>query len=111
MQGAGGTAAVANTWVTSTMTWSSTFNYNLDYRIVGLCAYSATGYAARLKYKGSAKAAAWRPGIPMGDTAILCMPIWGDFGSFRGDQPPDVQVLCSGTDAAQYIDMCVVPGG
>ena len=76
-----------------------------------MVAYSATGYAVRLKYKGSAPAAAWRPGIPMGDTAILAMPMWGDFGSFRGDQPPDVQVLCSGTDAAQYIDICVVPGG
>lgn len=108
VQGAGATAAVANTWVSSAMTWSETFNFAKIYQIVGMVAYSATGYAARLDFKGSAPSVGWAPGIPMGDTAILCTPIWGDFGRFRGDQPPDVEVLASGTDAAQYIDICVV---
>jgi hypothetical protein len=111
MQGAGGTAAVANTWVKSSMTWSATLNYNQLYRVLGMVAYSATGYWARLYYKGSSPAKDWRPGCPMGDTAILSLPLYGDFGSFRGDQPPDVQVLCSGTDAAQYIDLLVLPLG
>lgn len=109
VQGAGGTAAVANTWTKSAMTWSQTFDYNRFYRIYGLVAYSATGYAVRLFFKGSSPSVGWAPGIPMGDTAILSLPIFGDFGSFRGDQAPDVEVLCSGTDAAQYIDMLVAP--
>lgn len=111
VQGAGGTAAVANTWTKSTLTLSETFDYNRIYQIFGMCAYSATGYAVRLFYKGSAPSRGWSPGVPMGDTALLSMPIFGDFGRFRGDQPPDVEVLCSGTDAAQYVDLLVAPVG
>ena len=61
MQGAGGTAAVANTWVRSAMTWSATLNYNVIYKVVGMVAYSATGYAARLAYKGSSPSVGFAP--------------------------------------------------
>lgn len=103
----GGTAAVAGTWTKSAVTWSETFDKNRVYQVLGMIAYSATMYAARLQHR-SGDMVNHRPGVPGGDTPILCSPLYGYFGSFRGDKPPNLEVLCSGTDAAQYAELLIL---
>jgi len=110
IQGAGGTAAVAATWTQSTMTYDYNFKNDKKYQVLGMVAHSATGYAVRLKYKGGSSWLGYGAGIPMGDSNILTQPIYGDFGTFEGLTPPDIEVLCSGTDAAQYVDLLIVEG-
>lgn len=107
INGVGGTTVTANALSAATITWSESFNKDQVYQVLGMIAYSATGYAARLRYRGKSKAVGWFPGVPAGDTAILAQRFYGDFGSFAGDQPPNVEMLCSGADTAQYIGLLV----
>ena len=109
IEGDGGTAAVANTWTTSAVTWLADFNQNARYRIYGMMAQSATMYAARLIFKSGSTWTGYAPGGPGGDTAIINFPLYGDFGDFIGGAPPDIEVLCSGTDAAQYVHLLIAP--
>lgn len=108
VNGVGATTVTANTWSLASMTWSETFDITKMYQILGMNAYSATGYGARLRFKGSSPWRGYSPGVPCGDTNILNAVIYGDFGQFRGDQPPDLQMLCSAGDTAQYSDMLIV---
>jgi hypothetical protein len=121
VDGAGATAAVANTWTASTTTWSATWNPDRTYRIVGNLEYSlsfdcdeattqtemyadsATMYACRLVFSNMD----WRPGVPGGDTAGLGDYYYGEFGTFPGTNPPSIENLCSGTDAAQNVSIIV----
>lgn len=106
----GGTAAVAGTWTKSTATFNETFNRGQKYQVLGMIGYSATGYAMRLHHRGP-KGNPWiehRPGVPAGDTVLLCQPLYGDFGWFQGDKPPNLEVLCSGADGAQYASLLIL---
>lgn len=51
--GTGAATLVAATWTDASITWGETFEKDVIYKIAGLAAYSATGYAARLKFAGS----------------------------------------------------------
>lgn len=104
----GATTVTANTWSTASMTHNYEYNTNKLYQVLGMIAYSATGYAARMKYKGSSPWASWCPGVPCGDTNILNQMLYGNFGVFKGDQPPDVSFLCSAGDTAQYASLLIV---
>lgn len=108
INGVGGTTHTANTLTTCAITWSENFNKDQVYRILGMRAYSATAYAARLRFRGKSKAVGWFPGVPAGDTAILNQPFYGDFGSFVGDQTPNAEFLSSGGDTAQYVELLIV---
>lgn len=103
----GATAAVAGAWKKSTTTFSESFDKNKVYKILGMLAYSDTMYACRLQHR-SGDMVEHRPGVPGGDTAILCSPLYGYFGSFKGDKPPQLEVLASGTDAAQYAELLIL---
>lgn len=107
INGVGGTTHTANTLSQCAITWSEAFNKDQVYRVLGMVAYSATAYAARLRYRGRSPAIGYFPGVPAGDTNILNQPIYGDFGSFLGDQPPNVDMLSSGGDTAQYVSLLV----
>jgi len=106
--GTGGTAAVALTWTRSTVTWGETFEQDVEYHIVGMSAHSVTMYGCRLAFT-SGPMMAYHPGVPGGDTIVLQNPVWGNFGTFKGATPPNVEVLCSGTDASQNITLWIVP--
>lgn len=106
--GTGATAAVASTWTHSLVTWSETFETNKTYQIVGMAGWSATMYALRLVYP-QAPMSGWNPGVPGCDTITCQTPMYGNFGQFKGDNPPNIEVLCSGTDAAQNVTIWIVP--
>lgn len=77
-------------------------NYVLDanktYKIVGMSAHSATGYAHRLRfYTGADKNNA--PGVMGGDTEQISHMIFGDFGSFTGLTGVGIQTVAEAADA------------
>jgi hypothetical protein len=77
-------------------------NYVLDttkkYKIVGMSAHSATGYAHRLRfYTGADKGNA--PGVMGGDTEQISQSIFGDFGSFEGLTGVGIQTVAEAADA------------
>lgn len=110
VSGAGGTAAVANTWTGSVVTWTHNFQPAKTYRVLGMVGWSATGYGMGIDYRGSSNSE-WEqfvPGIVCGDTVNCSNPYYGNFGDFQGSNPPNLYILASGTDAAQYISLLVV---
>jgi hypothetical protein len=77
-------------------------NYVLDttkkYKIVGMSANSATGYAHRLRfYTGADKANA--PGVMGGDTEQISQVLFGDFGTFEGLTGVGIQTVAEAADA------------
>lgn len=102
------TTLVAATWTDVALTWSETFEKDVNYQILGLGAHSATAYAVRMLFPGSAPSKGFYPGCPAGDTALLNQIFYGDFGIFRGDQPPNVQMLASAGDTAEEVAMLVI---
>jgi len=107
VNGVGATTVTAGALTPCAITWSETFDKDRVYQVLGMIAYSATGYAARLRYRGKSAAVGWFPGVPAGDTAILAQRFYGNFGSFYGDQPPQAELLCSAGDTAQYVELLV----
>lgn len=92
-------ACVADTWTdTLTVTWDKTFDKDKFYKITGLMGHSATGYAMRLLYTHTKR----RPGCLVGDTEVLQRPLFGDFGTFKGNASPNLEWLASGTDGDVY---------
>ena len=67
-------------------------------------------YALRVRHKVGPWVG-YRPGCTGGDTALATRPLYGNFGTFIGASPPDFEVLCSGTDAAQYAAILVAEMG
>lgn len=110
VQGTGATTVTANTWSNATITWAKNFKQEATYRILGMVGYSATGYLGRFKFKADSPTKGFAPGGFIGDTAILSLPCYAKFGSFKGANPPSVEMLCSAGDTAQYIDMLVIEG-
>lgn len=106
IDGQGGTAAVANVWTESAVTWNFTFKRDINYAIIGMMAYSATGYAGRLIFPAGE---VYRPGVPAGDTNLLNQPIYGHFGTFKGQNPPNLEICASGTDATQQVKLLISP--
>lgn len=99
------TGAFTNTagaWTQGAPTYGYSFKRDKVYNIVGMAAYQATGYAARLVFKDNSSL---RPGVVAGDTATppVVQPTYANFGSFKGDQPPDLETLSSGADTAQLV--------
>lgn len=107
VNGVGGTTITAGALSNCTITWSESFNKDQVYQVLGMVGYSATGYAARLRYRGKSPAIGYFPGVPVGDTSILNQPIYGNFGAFVGDQPPNVEFLGSAGDTAEYVALLI----
>jgi len=106
--GLGAATAVAATWTNAPIVWTDTFNITKTYQILGMYCFGATAYAARLIFKGSSPSKGYGPGVPAGDT-LLCVPcFYADFGTFMGDQPPDIQYLASAGDTVQNVGILVI---
>lgn len=97
----GGSAAVANTWTNSALTFSDSLPAG-EYDIVGFKAMSTTMVSCRLFVPGSFM----RPGV-LGVDAVTDAQAWrfrhgnaGILGHFIHDTPPVAQVLCTAADAA-----------
>jgi len=103
---------VADTVTTGTLTFGDfTPERDVVYRIVGLAADMATGHFMRLQFLEGPNVND-RPGVPVTDTAVALDRAWyGDFGSFKGQTPPQVQCVAEGADSACNIRMWLVPVG
>lgn len=91
------TTLTADVWTDVELTWPNTLNPDARYQIIGLAAASATGHWARLRWRGGEFA--YRPGVPCRDVSDTGWLFWGDFGSFKGNNPPDGEWLASATDS------------
>lgn len=107
VRGTHASTMVAGAWTVGAITWSDTFDRSKTYKILGFMAQSATMYGARLYYKGSAPSVGYAPGVVGHDTVALAYPMYGNFGSFKGDQPPDIEGLCSAGDTAGVVEILV----
>lgn len=103
-----GTATlVAGTWTLVVPVYDYTFDQKRKYKIIGMMAQSATGYAARVQHRSGPNMGE-RPGVPASDTVALAEPLYGDFGTFEGASPPNFQFLASAGDTAEIVELLVV---
>lgn len=102
---------VADSWAQGVITWT---NFTLDrtkkYKIIGMMAHSATGWATRLRYTAGPNVDD-HPGVPTGDTGGTVpqhVMIYGDFGEFDGMNPPLCETsTVSGADAATELHFII----
>lgn len=95
----GVTAAVANTWSPDAATTTYLYNRDKNYDIHGILGWSTTGYGFRIIPKSGDTSK--RPGWELGDTDLLSQALFSEspMHTFKGDQPPSFEKLCSGTDS------------
>ena len=84
-------------------TYSYDFDPDKEYHVGGMSGHSATGYMGRLVYSGKNM----RPGVLVGDDNQLSAPVFGNFGSFNGDNPPTLEWLASGNDGDVYATLWI----
>lgn len=82
------------------------------YRIIGMSANSATGILTRLQFIEGPNVDDY-PGVPCGDAAVgdNQMMWFGDFGQFKGANPPLVQTAAVGADSQTCVYFILVPQG
>lgn len=107
MRGTSVTAAVANAWTLLTITWNNQLPQG-NYAATGLQHQSANAQAARLIFLGQY----YRPGsVSLANLTDYGHPIFrmgylGQWGTWRDNIMPNIEVLCNGADAAHelYLD-------
>lgn len=110
IRGTSTTAAVANVWTLLTVTWQNQLPQG-NYAVTGLQHQSANGQAARILFLGQY----YRPGCmsmaALGDYAhpIFRMGYMGQWGMFRDNIMPNVEVLANGADAVHELYMDFQP--
>lgn len=110
IRGTSTTAAVANKWTQLTMVWQNQFVQG-NYAVTGLQHQSTNAQAARLIFLGQY----YRPGCMslanLGDYGhpIFRLGRMGQWGTFRDNILPNVEVLCNGADAVHEVYMDVMP--
>lgn len=94
-----------DTWTDAgALTWSHSFTADRIYQIVGMSAYSATGHLARLNLTQAGILA--KPGCIAGTTILAGNHIiFGNLGSFRGSNPPTLEVLANTADTAEVLTL------
>lgn len=106
IRGTGSSTHTAGAWSECAMTWSEDFTEGKRYRQHGMRAVSATAYGARMAYKEKQNVA-FKPGCPAGDTRALAPAFWASFPDFDGQFPPNVEMLSSGADTSQFVDIYI----
>jgi len=107
MRGTSTTAAVANAWTLLTMVWQNQLPQG-NYAAVGMQHQSANAQAARIIFLGQY----YRPGCvsqaALVDYAhpIFRMGYMGQWGTWRDNIMPNIEVLCNAADAVHevYLD-------
>lgn len=107
VRGTHSSTMVAGNWTRGVMTWSMTFDRSKTYRVLGMISQGATVYGTRLMYMGSSPSVGYAPGFVGHDTLALSFPIYADMGRFKGDQPPDIESLCSAGDTAGVVELLI----
>lgn len=82
------------------------------YQILGMAMDGATACASRLKFLEGPNVND-RPGVPAADTStgLEYMMLYGDFGQFKGQNPPWHQTIGVAGDTAQCFYFVIVPVG
>ena len=107
MRGTSTTAAVANTWTLLTVTWQNQLPQG-NYAVTGLQHQSTNAQAARCIFLGQY----YRPGaMSLANLTDIGHPIFrlgfmGQWGMFRDNILPNIEVLVNGTDNSHelYLD-------
>lgn len=107
------TAAITQTvsgWTLGALTFSQKLPVD-NYKVVGMHVFAASGLAARLVFPGGK----WRPGTFVGNNtaapgfAALRYGLWGVWGVFNTNQPPQLEVL-GGAATAQTVYLDLIRG-
>ena len=109
----GATTLVANTWTTVPLTFTDVLPMGV-YAVVGMQAFGATLYAARLSFPGSGNG--YRPGVPCVQTVGQRVPAemeymdLGEWGRFNQASLPVAECLATAGDTAQsfWLDLIKV---
>lgn len=110
LRGTSTTAAVANTWTQLAVTWADTLPAGV-YAVVGMACIGVTEVAARIIFNDQV----WRPGclgsalVANKQGSIFRLGGLGEWGRFRYNVMPNIEVLNVSTTAVHTVYLDVIP--